>query len=318
MNMWIWVTFAWLVTGCALVALLQVTMSGSGPLSQKGLHSLGYTAGVVAGAPFLLAFLLWVFAGELWRGRLPITGRAWWLARSRRFDVKEEEETWPSRDSALCRMLDLRIPIDPRLRWKRSAGQWPLFEVWKTTEAMVLETVEQHHELKEAGLSDHLIFEKIETFNAHARDADLPADLTLRSYLISRLQVDDPEYLKLAPDLLDRTLAEANDYVRRRRAYDQTQPAFPPESWLIQRTSIDEVEKGLARFGSAIEAAPAILHMSFRRKGEWEALKARMLADDELWTFSSSRESWADLAGRQGIALVRKGRPVRHIVTAKN
>jgi len=51
---------------------------------------------------------------------------------------------------------------------------------------------------------------------------------------------------------------------------------------------------------------------------EWEALKARMQPGDELWTFASSPESWRDLAGRAGIALVRDGQIVERLVTMMN
>ena len=51
---------------------------------------------------------------------------------------------------------------------------------------------------------------------------------------------------------------------------------------------------------------------------EWEALKTRMQPGDELWTFSSSPQSWRDLAGRAGIALVRNGQIVERLVTMMN
>jgi hypothetical protein len=50
----------------------------------------------------------------------------------------------------------------------------------------------------------------------------------------------------------------------------------------------------------------------------WEALKARMQPGDELWTFQSSAESWRDLAGRAGVALVRKGAIVERLITMMN
>jgi len=51
---------------------------------------------------------------------------------------------------------------------------------------------------------------------------------------------------------------------------------------------------------------------------KWEALKARMQPGDELWTFASSPQSWRDLAGRAGIALVRNGQIVERLVTMMN
>ena len=39
---------------------------------------------------------------------------------------------------------------------------------------------------------------------------------------------------------------------------------------------------------------------------------------DELWTFMSPPDSWKNLAGRAGIALVRDGKPVSILVTFMN
>jgi hypothetical protein len=52
--------------------------------------------------------------------------------------------------------------------------------------------------------------------------------------------------------------------------------------------------------------------------GKWRALLLEMKEGDELWAFSSSRESWAHLGGRAGIALVRDGEVVDSLITARN
>jgi hypothetical protein len=51
---------------------------------------------------------------------------------------------------------------------------------------------------------------------------------------------------------------------------------------------------------------------------EWRELLAEMQHGDELWTFSTSDESWDNLAGRAGISLVRNGKEVSCIVTKMN
>jgi hypothetical protein len=43
-----------------------------------------------------------------------------------------------------------------------------------------------------------------------------------------------------------------------------------------------------------------------------------MQPGDQLWTFTSSWQSWRDLAGRAGIALVRKGQIIERLVTMMN
>jgi len=39
---------------------------------------------------------------------------------------------------------------------------------------------------------------------------------------------------------------------------------------------------------------------------------------DELWSFSSSTESWQQFAGRMGVALLRDGKAIEVIITEMN
>jgi hypothetical protein len=43
-----------------------------------------------------------------------------------------------------------------------------------------------------------------------------------------------------------------------------------------------------------------------------------MQVGDELWEFSNSLDSWEDMAGHAGIALVRGGRIIDSIITCMN
>lgn len=92
-----------------------------------------------------------------------------------------------------------------------------------------------------------------------------------------------------------------------------------PSAWLQQKLSVAEAEAAypgitgdrVARFPDAAKA------FGFKNR-EWEELKALMVPGDEIWTFSSPPDSWRDLAGRAGVALVRNGVPIRIIVTVMN
>lgn len=95
--------------------------------------------------------------------------------------------------------------------------------------------------------------------------------------------------------------------------------AVIPASWLQKKISAAEAEAAypgikddrVARFPDA--AKP----FGFRH-AQWEELKAAMIPGDEIWTFASSPESWSDLAGRAGVALVRGGVPIKVLTTAMN
>lgn len=51
---------------------------------------------------------------------------------------------------------------------------------------------------------------------------------------------------------------------------------------------------------------------------QWEAMRQIMLEGDEVWEFCSDFDSWANLCGRAGFALVRRGKVIATIVTMLN
>jgi hypothetical protein len=51
---------------------------------------------------------------------------------------------------------------------------------------------------------------------------------------------------------------------------------------------------------------------------KWDPFVAEMLPGDELWRFSSPKETWANFMGRSGYSIVRKGTIVRSLVTMMN
>jgi hypothetical protein len=74
-------------------------------------------------------------------------------------------------------------------------------------------------------------------------------------------------------------------------------------SWLREQTTVDEVDKRLRNGGLA---------------DQWKAMKQLTGKKDELWSFCSNADSWANLAGRAGYALVHDGQVIATIVTHLN
>ena len=58
----------------------------------------------------------------------------------------------------------------------------------------------------------------------------------------------------------------------------------------------------------------------FRRwvETKWVPFVSQMLPGDELWRFRSPDQTWANLAGRAGYAIVRNGTVVHSLVTLLN
>jgi hypothetical protein len=94
--------------------------------------------------------------------------------------------------------------------------------------------------------------------------------------------------------------ANRDEGLHRANAASPAQGVYPIE-WLQERLTLADAERML----SAADA-------------KWQALKSAMRPGDELWTFTSPADSWAHLAGRAGIALVRNRTIVSAIVTLMN
>lgn len=75
---------------------------------------------------------------------------------------------------------------------------------------------------------------------------------------------------------------------------------YPPASWLKERITLDEAEEEFPWFRN---------QDVFGRGIAWRE-------GDEIWRFSSPKEQWMALAGRGGIALIRDGRCVGHVLTS--
>ena len=78
---------------------------------------------------------------------------------------------------------------------------------------------------------------------------------------------------------------------------------YPPSTWLRSIMTIEQFE---------------LEFPNYRNSRDLAALIRVRQAGDELWKFSSPQEQWAALAGRGGIALVRDGRVVAHVITVLN
>jgi hypothetical protein len=92
-----------------------------------------------------------------------------------------------------------------------------------------------------------------------------------------------------------------------------------PKAWLTERTTVEESEAANPGItDERTERFPdAAKPFGFQHR-EWEEFKALILPGDELWVFSSPPESWKNLAGSFGVALVRGGVPIKILVTVVN
>jgi hypothetical protein len=92
-----------------------------------------------------------------------------------------------------------------------------------------------------------------------------------------------------------------------------------PKAWLDKKTSVAEAEAAHPGVNDErVQRMPEIAKPFGFLNSQWEALKAEMQPGDELWSFASPPQSWEDLAGRAGVALVRDGNPIKVVLTVMN
>ena len=74
--------------------------------------------------------------------------------------------------------------------------------------------------------------------------------------------------------------------------------------WLNSKITVEEAESRFMVQDDKIGAE--LVPFGFINE-HWNAFKAEIIEGDELWLFSSSRESWTNNCGKGGICIVRDG-----------
>jgi len=82
-------------------------------------------------------------------------------------------------------------------------------------------------------------------------------------------------------------------------------PMSIPARWLEKEISITHIDE-------------YFVDWPVGKKAQWQLIKARMVEGDECWYFNSAGDSWKNLVGRSGYAIVRDGKPIDGIITMMN
>jgi hypothetical protein len=104
------------------------------------------------------------------------------------------------------------------------------------------------------------------------------------------------------------SLAGRTDFVRK-------EPLCYPKEWLQEQTTIEDAERENQVKDKALGPDP--LPFGFQHN-QWLHFKRQIMQGDQIWSFSSSAESWKHLGGRAGLCIVRDGEVVDSFVTMMN
>lgn len=221
-------------------------------------------------------------------------------------------------------MIELRHRKDFRLRRGKAPENWPMWMLWETTEAVMLDIVEQFYWLCDGGLTGQEALQKIDAAQSGAPTLGREPHSTLRSYIANRLASDDPAYIALGPDILGRAVEIAETWSNTKIERSKSDRPYPPEEWLKARVAPSEIEAGLSlpfKDGNPVVVTDGLVETpgtTVPMDRDWHRITLRMVPGDELWTYSSPPEYWQGLAGRMGVALIRNGRPIGHVTSMMN
>ena len=87
------------------------------------------------------------------------------------------------------------------------------------------------------------------------------------------------------------------------------------KEWLNRKFTIEEMERIHLSQDDRIDPDPVPFgyYNSF-----WKELKSQLQEGDEIWTFSSPKDSWMNNCGRAEVCIVRKGEIVHYFNTIIN
>lgn len=229
--------------------------------------------------------------------------------------AKQQEEEEINHLFSICKMIDQRRRLDKTIKHEKRASQWPSNKVLTTPESLITNVVEFCEFLKNDGHSEEESIRKIAAFSNQV----LPQEnLNIVSYLKLRLEASDPSYLVLGHDLLDGAVAIAVAYARKAIEKRQSEMPFPPVGWLGEKISHDKVSTYRNKIHArSLDGKDEVIETPVPQSRDWIRFQLRIKPDDEIRSFSGSLIPGHGLSYRTGIALVRKGVPIEHIITIK-
>jgi hypothetical protein len=331
MVWWQWLGVAWVTLGGGIIigAEIAALLHGSTALISSNDWPVSILAclAVTIGWPLLVLYVFFISLRILYRGRIPVCYRVWWPSRAMKFpsdislphppDSKSAQASSEhmSPETVLCRMIDLRRWKDRRLDGINVAHEWPMFMLWKTPEAAILQIVEQYYWLCDGGLSDRQTINRIDAFQFSPAISTPKVGPALHTYIADRIAREDVDYFGLGPDVLSEAIRIAETWAKAEIQKIKTDRAYPAKEWLKAQVSASQIdqERDLPFKDGAVmmvtDGQAEMIGTKVPLDDDWRRIKGWMVEGDELWTFSSP--------SRMGIALLRDGRPIGHLTTLR-
>ena len=201
---------------------------------------------------------------------------------------------WP--ESIVCLTLNFRRRYDVHLKRGPKPENWLGWQLWQSPEATIIAILEQHAWLTDGGLTDAAAWARI----TEDRAFTMKSNPLLEQGVRAKLAQIYPDYLALDQRVLQNALQVAIPWVTDRVAQQKAEP-FPPVTWFGE--VVDQASDELSKIPSG-KIGPKI--------------QALFVEGDEWRRFCSPPDSWGRMCGREGVALVRRGKAIAYGVTRMN
>jgi hypothetical protein len=278
----LWIICVWVVSAIAFISFerLMAKSGGNGVWDPKEpSKSLVEYCLLLLFSPLIMPCVLGYWSWVGWR---KLIGKPIWLDH----DILE-------------RLVKRRQKYDEEIK-DETISDWPARTLWNQPEDMICDITKKCVTLESNGVSQPIIWQKLEAFRAKFGTGEAPSSPTLFEYVKYRLEIEAPRYLTFGEELLQQQIKDSIAHARHNLDKPKDEVGYPPARLRGQKLFQNEIEKlGVRKVGD--------LSRPSRYDRQISHLKFRMLDGDEIWTYGTGATN--------GVTLVRNARSVDYVVT---
>lgn len=212
---------------------------------------------------------------------------------------------------AIIRIYDERKKLDSRLKGGKGGNQTPMYYLWDSPDAFIVNVVEYLEALKGDGYTEK---ESIQKLLSSLRLAPAGSCDDIITYLKLRLEDIDPQYLSLGDKILFQAVAIARKAALFEIAKREKATLQNPSGNLVKKYNYSEIQAGdfFNRTKSKNFYYSSLPPSDYDSSRDWNRLFLRMTEEDEVWFYLTPYHGFEI----ESVALVRQGQVIEYVRAA--